>query len=167
MVNKPIDKVIRHGNTNHYKSQSCYVCKGEKPKYIEQVTHKKREKKEYRTKAEIIGAFGKWILRQYLYLDYQQDGLFFPAIKQIQKALDSWAEQELDVLAIKDIKDFVRNIISVCSAIQEYNRTQNERNGGKRGSKYAFTSRFDHLKPEFDFIDLDALERNVINELIR
>lgn len=37
------DKVIRHGSTTHYKSQSCYVCEGRKPKYIEQVTHKKRD----------------------------------------------------------------------------------------------------------------------------
>ena len=160
------NKVIRHGNTTHYKSQSCYVCKGEKPKYVEQVTHKKREKKEYRTKVEIIGAFAKWILRQYPYWDYQQDGLFFPAIKQIQKALANWAEQRIDVLAIKDINDFVRTVISVCPAIQEYNRTQNERNGGKRGGAYAFTSRYNHLKPEFDFIDLDALERNVAKDLL-
>ena len=38
------DKVIRHGNTTHYKSQSCYVCEGRKPKYIEQVTHKPKNK---------------------------------------------------------------------------------------------------------------------------
>mgnify|MGYP001572978597 CR=1 FL=1 len=38
------DKVVRHGNTTHYKSQSCYVCEGRKPKYIEQVTHKPKDK---------------------------------------------------------------------------------------------------------------------------
>lgn len=38
------DKVIRHSNTTHYKSQSCYVCEGRKPKYIEQVTHIPKDK---------------------------------------------------------------------------------------------------------------------------
>jgi hypothetical protein len=121
-------------------------------------------RKEYRTKNEIIGAFGKWLLRQYPYWDYQEK-LFFKAIKQIQKAIDTWPEQKMNVLAIKDIKDFVSSLISSCPAIKEYNRTENERNGGKEKGKFAIVSRYNELSPEDDFIDLDALGRNVVNEL--
>lgn len=121
-------------------------------------------KKIYRTKREIIGAFAKWIIRQYPHLDFQQK-LLFPALREIEMALDHWEDQKSDVLGINDLRDLIESIISVCPAVKEYNRNEIERNGGQETGGYVFTDRYSTIKPEYDFIDIDALKRNVIGEL--
>lgn len=75
-------------------------------------------------------------------------------------------EDEFGFCTFADRREFERVLSQSLRSIPEY-MTWNERKNGN-DSPHAFTSRYDGPRdPDDDFIDLDALERNVANMIDR
>ena len=128
--------------------------------------------KIYRTAKEIKGALIKWIVRQ---------APIFPENMRemagdIQEALDKWHDQKVEVLAFSLLKEpvskqdelfsFLDNLVKKTPRLAALNVSKHERETGEPGPKFLFTSRYDKPKAEYDFVDLDALIRNVYSDLI-
>jgi len=122
--------------------------------------------KQFRTKNEIMGAFSKWIVRQYPYPDELQE-MLVPALKEVESCCNNWEDSKHDVLGILDTRDFVRSIISVSPKIKIFNTSKTERAKGLTEStvENVFIDRYSSITAAHDFIDLDALERNIVAEL--
>lgn len=125
-----------------------------------------KDEKQFRTKKEILGAFAQCIVRQYCYLD-ELEKVLIPCLREVESCINSWEDQKVGVLGIKDVHDFVQSVISSSPTIKSLNLNRIEREGGKSETenKYVFTDRYSELKPEYDFVDLDALARNISSNL--
>jgi len=71
-----------------------------------------------------------------------------------------------------NMRAFVSEIIEQVPEIRDWNLSQVERERGvkvddENRPSFAFTSLYDQIKPEYDFIDIDALKQNVTRSLER
>jgi len=71
-----------------------------------------------------------------------------------------------------NMRAFVSETIEQVPEIRDWNLSQIERERGvkvddENRSPFMFTSRYDQPKPEYDFIDIDALKQNVTRSLER
>ena len=71
-----------------------------------------------------------------------------------------------------DMRAFTSETIEQVPEIRDWNLSQVERERGvkvddENRSPFMFTSRYDQPKPEYDFIDIDALKQNVTRSLER
>jgi hypothetical protein len=69
-----------------------------------------------------------------------------------------------------NIRAFVSETIEQVPEIRDWNLSQVERERGVKVDDedrppFAFTSLYDQIKPEYDFIDIDALKQNVTRSL--
>jgi hypothetical protein len=69
-----------------------------------------------------------------------------------------------------NIRAFVSETIEQIPEIRDWNLSQVERERGVKVDDedrppFAFTSLYDQIKPEYDFIDIDALKQNVTRSL--
>lgn len=119
----------------------------------------------FRTRKELLGIFAHNIVRQSPILPSN----IFDILEVINTALKSWNPQEMDVLQFKDegiLKDVVHMIIFDSPLITDLNKSQAERDG-KYTPPIHIVSRFSKDDPYNDFVDLDALERNILVQIIR
>lgn len=120
-------------------------------------------KEMYRTKKEILGAFASWIVRQSPFIPKN----IAEILGYVDVCLSSWEPQEAGVLQFKDeeiLQFVIHKIVFGDTLITDLNKSYAEKNG-ESVPEIMFTSRFDSPKPEHDFVDLDALERNIFNML--
>ncbi len=123
----------------------------------------KEEEKIIITSNSVMGALAKWAVRQSPY--HRPENLeivldkFYALIKgelddtpsKYIKKFDSWKELYVWLESrLKSIPEFL---------------LWNERKNGNQ-APYGFSSRYDSPEPDNDFIDLDALIRNIANESI-
>ena len=108
---------------------------------------------------ELLGALAEWAVKQSPYLcpDNLQQALeeFTLAIPYDRDVFaDSIFETSCEWLI-----PFVRGLFEACPSILAWN----EPKFGKH--RVAFSSRYDSPKPDYDFIDLDALARNIAHSI--
>lgn len=121
-------------------------------------------KKIYRTRKELIGAFANCIVRQSPVLPKNLTEI----LNYINDCLHNWTPQEMEVLEFKDneiLQSVIHQIIFGNKLITDLNKSQAEKDG-KKVPEYKFVSRYTQDDPYTDFVDLDALERNILNQII-
>lgn len=112
---------------------------------------------------DIIGAFSMWAIRQSPY--YRPDNL--------EQAIDELGEllmQKLDFeppygyvsLSYAHIRTILMDCFDCIAAIKKWNEPKSGHN-----AQNVFVSRYSQPRPDDDFIDLDALARNIAETLIQ
>ena len=117
----------------------------------------------YRTKKEILGAFAGCIVSQSPFIPKNLAEI----LGYVDVSLSTWEDQELNVLHFKNDEIFqfvIHKIVFGDALMTDLNKSYAEKDG-KKVPEIMFTSRYDQPKPEYDFVDLDALERNVLSML--
>lgn len=118
----------------------------------------------YRTRKQIIGAFANCIVRQSPVVPKNLTEI----LNYINDCLCNWTPQELEVLDFKD-KEILHSVVSQIifgnKLVTDLNKSQAEKDG-KKVSQYKFVSRYSADDPYTDFVDLDALKRNIINQIM-
>lgn len=77
-----------------------------------------------------------------------------------------------ELIETDNMRAFVSETIEQVPEIRDWNLSQVERERGvkvddENRPPFAFTSRYDQIKPEYDFIDIDALKQNITRSLER
>ena len=115
----------------------------------------------YRSDKEILGAFAMWIVRQSPFIED-----ISPILKDIQGECDKFGEHGVQKFYGNGrLKEWVRAICHGMPSVTQLNISKAAQKG-EETPEIMFTSRYDSPKPEYDFVDLDALERNVFNQLL-
>lgn len=127
----------------------------------------------YVSRKEVVSEFVRWIVR--LHPDTT-----LPDLNLIALRLDEWWKpffKRNDDQAILEIETKkMRRLCELCTKdiheIKDLNLSKVEREAGVKvddPSRPSFvgSSRYDHPLPEHDFIDLDALARNVVLEIAK
>ena len=101
----------------------------------------------------IRGALAHWAVFQSPYV--VPDGL----AKAIEEFAAGWPYEEYAKFSGQDLLVAVRNTMEACPTILSWNES-------KKGSgDIGFRTRHSRPAPDFDFIDLDALARNITHDL--
>lgn len=118
----------------------------------------------YVMKSQLLGVFAKYAVQQSPY--HRPDNLE-RVLDRLNEALSFWFDDApLGVMKIKDWQTLESELGKVLADIPEYVAWNERKNG--RQSPMQFTSRYDKgTDPDDDFIDLDALTRNVATEIER
>ena len=118
----------------------------------------------------LLGAIAKWVVEQSPY--HLPDNLekVLDGVNETTKDLFVYTELGFISMTYEEIRAFVKEHLR---AIPEY-LAWNERKNGRQGMGISAAGHHDDgsvtfydSKPDDDFIDLDALERNVTNEIVR
>uniref|UniRef100_A0A6M3KS56 Uncharacterized protein n=1 Tax=viral metagenome TaxID=1070528 RepID=A0A6M3KS56_9ZZZZ len=115
---------------------------------------------------KLLGAVAKWGTEQSPYP--RPDNLELVLDKLYELTKEDFDKGELGFVEFADDRELVKFVNLNLRKIPEY-LAWNERKNGNQ-APFNFTSRYDAGKkqdPDNDFIDLDALERNVAHELIK
>lgn len=113
------------------------------------------------TRKDVLGAVANWAVRQSPY--HRPENLEVVLDKLNPVLVDVFGDNFCLKLTYEQLKDFLSVKLK---AIPEF-AAWNERKNGNQ-AQYKFTSRYDgEGDPNDDFIDLDALVRNVANEIVR
>lgn len=116
------------------------------------------------TKGQLLGTFAKYAVQQSPY--HRPDNLEVVLDKLNDNISLVFDDAPLGVAEFKDWKLLEDTIASALHSIPEYVAWNDRRNGNDAPMK--FTSRYDtDNNPDDDFIDLDALQRNVATEIER
>ena len=118
----------------------------------------------HRTKKEMIGAFANWIVRQSPSVPENLTEI----LNYINNSLGNWTPQNMNVLNFKNeeiLKNVIHQIIFGNKLITDLNKSQAEKDG-KEVPTIQFVSGYSKDDPYRDFVDLDALERNILNQII-
>lgn len=121
-------------------------------------------KRIYRTRQEILGAFANNIVSQSPFVPKNLTAI----LNYVNECLESWTPQEMGVLNFKDdeiLQSVIHKIVFGNKLVTNLNRSQAEKDG-KKVSQIKFVSRYSEDDPYTDFVDLDALERNIVNQII-
>jgi len=106
-------------------------------------------KKRVVSKFTIIGHLAMWAVRQSPY--------GYP--KNLKKGLrefeDNYTPPDYQEMTIKQLQVFIAEAIEKSPTIKSWN------NPKKGKHTMVFTSRYNSIKPDYDFIDLSALGRNI------
>jgi hypothetical protein len=105
-------------------------------------------------KSVVVGHFAMWAVRQSPYLLPEE---LEKGIEEFDKTLHSNIEAGNETLietTYRDLKGNIENTISNSKIISSWNVA-------KKGSGPVFASAYSTPKPDYDFIDLDALVRNI------
>ena len=107
-------------------------------------------------KSMIIGHFTMWAVRQSPY--FSPDSLE-KGMKEFDQALEC---DELDciVTTCKGLEKIVSDAISKSNIIQSWNIPKSG-----EAPPYLFVTRYSKLEPDIDFIDLDAMARNITHSV--
>lgn len=130
------------------------------------------DKTLYVFREEIVAEFLKWIVRLHPETE-------LPDLNAIAHKLQNWWGGVLNADSLGMAKMESKTLLKLCEQctdtiveIRDLNLSRSEREVGiavDDPSRPAFvgSSRYDTLRPEHDFIDLDALARNVALEIIK
>jgi hypothetical protein len=123
----------------------------------------------YISVSEVVGALAYWAVKQSPY-DFPENlslGLFEFVIKFRQVMGDKIDQFDFFKTNYNDLSKILNEIIAPADdskalpVILSWNTPKKEGACGEMGC--AFVSRFNSIKPDYDFIDLDALSRNIAN----
>lgn len=118
------------------------------------------------SKCQLLGELAKWAIRQSPYLI--PDNLEV-ALQNFANSLDQLKTAEIDYpewFKFKDKEDVYYLVDVALKNTTEIVKWNNRKNGND--SPMGFTSRYDQeTNPDNDFIDLDALVRNVVNGIVK
>jgi len=108
----------------------------------------------------LLGAIANNAVRQSPY--HRPDNLEIVLDKYHQIVGGRFSKAPMNVLELtnQQLKDMVREL----GQIKEYTAWNERKNGNQ--SHYSFSSRYDSPAPDNDFIDLDALEGNILNQCV-
>ena len=107
------------------------------------------------SKREILGEIARWAVRQSPY--HRPDNL--------EVVLDKMNELIKDIVDYPEVDEqILKVLISRLKQIPEFVAWNERKNGNQ--SAYAFVDRYSEIEPDNDFIDLDALIRNVVHAII-
>ena len=116
----------------------------------------------FTSKSSVLGSFAKYAVSQSPY--HRPDNLELVLEKLNDRLKLHFDEQPMGVAKFSDGQLY--DILHLELAhIPEYVAWNDRKNGNN--AQYSFTSRYDRPEPDNDFIDLDALERNLVNEIER
>ena len=119
-----------------------------------------KEKTFLVSKNDILSGVAKWAVAQSPY--HRPDNLEI-VLDKLNINLISYFKDEIYLeLSYREINNFIK---LYTFSIEEFMQW-NERKNGREGH-LGFSSRYDRPMPDDDFIDLDALIRNIANDIIR
>lgn len=123
----------------------------------------KKEKQFLVSKRNILSEVARWATAQSPY--HRPDNLEV-VLDTLSDTLENFGNGKAgyEDFSYEDLKQFLGDILK---AIPEFNLWNERKNGNK--SEYKFVSRYsnEESNPDDDFIDLDALIRNVANSIVR
>ena len=122
----------------------------------------KEEKKILITQRSVMGALANCAVQQSPY--HRPDNLEVVLDKFYEQIKDDFDEGEKYCKCFDNYHDTYRYIGERLLKIPEFLAWNERKNGNK--SPYSFVSRYDKPHPDNDFIDLDALTRNITNQAI-
>lgn len=112
----------------------------------------------------ITASFAKWAVRQspYVYPAGLEKGL--KVLDEKLSQMIAWDSNKMAKLSIKDMLTVLGDIVKnpVNGVFMQWNTPRKNKN-----VKFLFTSRYDKPRPDYDFIDLDALIRNTVTDISR
>lgn len=118
----------------------------------------------------LLGAVAKWAVEQSPYHRPDNLEVVLDALNAATK--DAFAKGELGFIELADHREVVKFLQENLRNIPEY-MVWNERKNGRQGNGFSGAGHHDDgsvtlysAKADDDFIDLDALERNVANEIL-
>jgi hypothetical protein len=101
----------------------------------------------------LAGALANWAVRQSPYIVPENLGA------AIEQFMAHWKAEDFQLMNSRELYDAIKIAVAECPLIEAWNHP-------KIGNhEYVFVSRYDAPKPDYDFIDLDALVRNVAHDL--
>lgn len=109
----------------------------------------------------LLGAVAEWAVKQSPY--HRPDNLEVVLDKLHEQTKDLWKSADLGFIDFPTSKELLKFVHDNLIQIPEYLAWNERKNGNK--APYGFTSLFDTPHPDNDFIDLDALERNVVTSV--
>ena len=110
----------------------------------------------------LLGAVAKWAVEQSPY--HRPDNLDLVLDKLHDSTKEAWSTGELGYVDFLDHKTLMEFVSRNLREIPEYNAWNERKNGNK--AEYKFTDRYStDDNPDDDFIDLNALEMNVVAEI--
>jgi len=104
------------------------------------------------------GALAHWAVHQSPYVAPDRLG------EAIEQFMHEWPYEDFAPMSSQELRERVGVLIKSCPLIAAWNEPR--LSGAVSEGGHAFVSRYDTLKPDYDFIDLDALVRNVTHELV-
>lgn len=112
---------------------------------------------------KLLGAVAKWAVEQSPYHRPDNLEVVLDKLHELTKGYFATFPMSYAEIDSQDVLKFVRDMLR---QISEYTAWNDRKNGNDAPMK--FTSRYDtDDNPDDDFIDLDALEMNVTNEITK
>lgn len=106
----------------------------------------------------LAGALAHWAVSQSPYVVPENLG------EAVTQFMEQWGGRDYLMMSDVTLKMAIRRTIGECPLIVAWNTPKTE--GAVRPELgIAFVSRYESIKPDYDFIDLDALAHNVAHEL--
>jgi hypothetical protein len=117
------------------------------------------EKQFLVSKRYILSELAKWAVAQ---SPYHRPNNLEVVLDKLNDGFGKW-EKEYNYFSYKDLKNYLESMLKT---IPEFLLWNERKNGNK--SQYKFVDRYStNNNPDDDFIDLDALIRNIANSIIR
>ncbi len=106
---------------------------------------------------DIVGVMAMWAVRQ---SPYAVPANLEDALKELTEALKpTWKGDQLHEMHGNELRDLIAEAVKECPSIEAWNVPE-------KGDGRGFVTRFGGPEPDYDFIDIDALIRNVTHSLI-
>lgn len=109
-----------------------------------------------------LGTVAEWAVKQSPY--HRPDNLEVVLDKLHEQTKSAWKDAELGFIGFPNESGLLQFVHENLSGIPEYLEWNERKNGNN--APYGFTGRNINIDPDNDFIDLDALERNVVTSII-
>lgn len=106
----------------------------------------------------LAGALAHWAVRQSPYTAPNDLGI------AIEQFMEHWGGNDYLMMTSTNLKAAIRRTIDQCPLIVAWN-TPKEEGAVNPETGVAFVSRYENIKADYDFVDLDALAHNVCHEL--
>lgn len=106
----------------------------------------------------IAGALAHWAVSQSPYTVPDSLG------QAVVQFMEHWGGKDYLMMNAANLKTAIRRTIDQCPLIVAWNTPKHE-GAVNPDLGIAFVSRYESIKPDYDFIDLDALAHNVAHEL--
>ena len=124
------------------------------------ISEQYRDRKYWLMRSDFMGAFAYWAVTQSPY----DTPNITPALKAFSNYINSRFEKDLPIeFTYEELSNFINeDVFESIPEIEKLNHPKID-----TGSKIMFTSRYCTPKPDYDFIDLGALAKNVRFMILR
>lgn len=106
----------------------------------------------------LAGALAHWAVTQSPYTVPENLGA------AVEQFMEHWGGKDYLMMTSANLKTAIRRTIDQCPLIVAWNTPKKE-GAVNLATGTAFVSRYETIKPDYDFVDLDALAHNVCHEL--